>query len=250
MIKKHRTQKGFTLIEVLVALTVFMIFMISIISSYLDMSRAQREAMAVREVYSEIRYVFNLIAEEARLGTIDYSCYSTASSLDNFEGEQRFFYNENSEKCVQLRSTQALTSSYSNYLALISRDKTKRTIFRVFENPQTEEKELQIWKEENTSTTEGNAWRPMTGYSQNYQKVELNNIKLNSFIFEISPLVDPYNVQNIAWGPVQFQPSVSVYTSLESISQTNNAPDISLDLQTSISSRAYDVQTDIPYLTN
>lgn len=243
----HKTQKGFTLIELIVSIAIFIIFIVAVSAAYIDIARAQREANSVREVYSEIRYIFNLIAEEARLGAIDYSCYDSASSILNPNNQQqRGFLLENSDICNNLRITSRLTDGFVAHLALVNRDGVRRTIFRVADDDNSDDKLLQISKEERDNPQSN--WRPSTGYSNDFRTIELKNIKINNFLFEISPLVDPYNSRNIACGPVQFQPAISVYTSIESMTETRGFPDIELDLQTSISSRLYNVQTDIPYL--
>ncbi|MCD6109909.1 prepilin-type N-terminal cleavage/methylation domain-containing protein [bacterium] len=216
MIKKIQTKKGFTLIEVLVAITIFMIFMTSISSAYLNIARGQREANAVRVIYSEMRYVFNLIGEEAREKTIDYGCpgeYGSCAKLNNIPK--------------------------SNYLALISDDGTKRTVFLVEDDIKDGIKKLYYYKEVKQVGT--NVWNVADGFKNGYEEIELKNIVLDNFAFEISPLVDPFNPDNIGCGAIQFQPMVSVYTTIRGVN--SDVSNFKLDLQTTISSRVYNHQT-------
>lgn len=222
-----KKQKGFTLIEVLVALTIFMIFIISITRSYLDIAQSQREANAVREIYSEMRYVYSLIAEETRSKTIDYGCPRSAESRGTVAA---------SNACNQLINT-----APENYLALINSAGTERTVFKIEENSETGGKKLFIAKENFT----GKIWEPEEGYGagNEFVEIEFKYIKFNGLQFEVAPLADPFSDEFIACGPVQFQPSVSIYSSVEG--RQRNVSDFKLDLQTTISSRVYNKQTQI-----
>lgn len=209
MYKKIKTKKGFTLVEVLVAITLFMIFITSISGAYLDIARSQREANAVREVYSEIRYVFDLIGFEARSKTIDYG----------YEG-----------------------GPSPNYVALIDGQGRNRTVFSVEEDLQTESKKLYLYRE---NKEEGSLFfTPAQGFENGgKQEIELKNINIENFIFEVSPLIDPFDPENLYCGAVQFQPAVSLYATIGSSNKI--AGNFKLDLQTTISSRVYNYQTNI-----
>lgn len=226
MKRNYKKQKGFTLIEILVAITIFMIFIISITRSYLDIAQSQRESNAVREIYSEMRYIYSLISEEARSKTIDYGCPAPPDSQADIARSQ-------SSACSDLMRIER-----RNYLALISGDGTQRTVFKIDDDLLTGEKALYIAKENFTGVT----WEPAEGYRQNtFVELKLNYVKINGFEFRIAPLADPFASENIFCGPVQFQPSVSIYSSIEG--KQRNVSDFKLDLQTTISSRVYNKQT-------
>lgn len=226
MKRNYKKQKGFTLIEVLVALTIFMIFIVSITRSYLDIAQSQRESNAVREIYSEMRYIYSLISEEARSKTIDYGCPASSDTQgDSFVSQ--------SSACSDLMNVER-----QNYLALISGDGTQRTVFKIEDDLTTGEKAFFIAKENFTGVT----WEPAEGHRQNtFVQLELNYVKINGFEFGIAPLADPFASANVACGPVQFQPSVSIYSSIEG--KQRNVSNFKLDLQTTISSRVYNKQT-------
>ena len=215
---KSKTKKGFTLIEVLVAITIFMIFITSISSAYLDIAKSQRRANAERAIYSEMRYVFDLIGQEARSKTIDYGCPGPSGG------------------CLKLNGI-----AHSNYLSLVNGEGTQRTIFLIQDDTQSGNKKLYYYKEE--KKVGDPTWNATEGFEKGYVEIELKNIKLNNFIFEISPLVDPFDPKNIGCGAIQFQPAVSMYASISSLN--GQAGDFELDLQTTVSSRVYNHQTDI-----
>ncbi|MFC1600287.1 Tfp pilus assembly protein FimT/FimU [Patescibacteria group bacterium] len=229
--RRIRRNKGFTLIEVLIALTIFMIIVTSISTSYLDIARRQREANVVREIYSEIRYVYNLIGEEARSKTIDYGCPRKFKELNEDDILRPIDVVSTSQVCSDLA-----TAPEGSYLALINPNATERTIFRIQEEDDV--KVLSFYKESKDS--EANAWVPNPGFN-NFEPIDLKGIRLNAMKFEIAPLGDPFDPENIGCGVIQYQPSVSVYTTIGSSYEL--ITDFSLDLQTSFSSRVYNTQT-------
>jgi prepilin-type N-terminal cleavage/methylation domain-containing protein len=72
MIKKITEQKGFTLIEMLVAMSIFVMFIGVLMGSYTSIVKAQREANDYRSLYSEARRVFDKITEEVRDNAVYY----------------------------------------------------------------------------------------------------------------------------------------------------------------------------------
>jgi prepilin-type N-terminal cleavage/methylation domain-containing protein len=72
MRKKIRQQKGFTLIEMLIAMAIFVTFTGILISSYTSIVKAQRDANDYRVLYAEARHVFEVLTQEFRDGMVDY----------------------------------------------------------------------------------------------------------------------------------------------------------------------------------
>lgn len=232
--KKFEVKKGFTLIEILISLTIFMIIVTSISASYLDIARKQREANTIREIYSEIRYVYNLIGEEARSKTIDYGCPRKFKELNEDDILRPIDVVSTSQVCSDLQTAPA-----GSYLALINTNATQRTIFRITEDEEAEDaKILSFYKE--LKDEEGLSWSPNPGFD-GFEPINLKGIEIKKMKFEIAPLGDPFDPENVSCGVLQYQPSVSVYTTIASKFETIS--DFSLDLQTSFSSRVYNVQT-------
>lgn len=230
-----QTQKGFTLIEVLIAITIFMIFITSISSAYLDIARSQREANVVRAMYSEVRYVFDLIGQEVRSKTIDYGCPVSLEIIgERGDGVFAKTPQETSSGCIALNS-----ESSEDYLALVNHEGTERTIFLLKDDTQNETKKLFYLREEKEAFER--QWTPAPGF-EGFTEIELKSIQLDNFIFEIAPLVDPFDFDNLGCGPVQFQPSVSLYATVSGRGEKAN--NFSMNLQTTVSSRVYNHQTD------
>jgi prepilin-type N-terminal cleavage/methylation domain-containing protein len=229
------TQKGFTLIEVLIALTIFVIFITSMSSAYLSIARSQREANALREMYSELRHVVTLISEETQSKTIDYGCYLGTPKIEDEDSLETIV-----RKIPPSTACNELTSRLPHeYLALIDSESRERTIFKTEEDIETGEKKIFMFRETNT----GAAWEADEGYITGYKEISLNSFKISGLEFEIAPLIDPFDPENVGCGPAQFQPSVSIYASV--FGARSDTEKFDLDLQTSLSSRVYNLQTDL-----
>ena len=70
-----RNNKGFTLVEMLIAMAIFVTFIGILISSYTSIVKAQRDANQYRETYVEARQVFDVLVQELRDGMVDYQKY-------------------------------------------------------------------------------------------------------------------------------------------------------------------------------
>jgi len=73
MMKKFKQQKGFTLIEMMISMSIFVIFVGVLINSYSSIVRAQRDVNNYRLMYSESRRVFDTVVQKLRDGVVDYS---------------------------------------------------------------------------------------------------------------------------------------------------------------------------------
>lgn len=70
-----KNNKGFTLIEMLVAMSIFVAFVGILLNSYTSIVRAQRDANDYRATYVEARQVFDILVQEMRDGMVDYQKY-------------------------------------------------------------------------------------------------------------------------------------------------------------------------------
>lgn len=86
MIKNFKNKRGFTLVELLIAMMIFVIFLTVLMGSYFRLIRAQKEANDYRILYSEARTVFDSISDELKNDAIYYgdesiSEYNSAQKL-------------------------------------------------------------------------------------------------------------------------------------------------------------------------
>ena len=66
-------RKGFTLVEMLVSLAIFSVFMGVLLTSYMSLVKGLRGAEEYRVLYADARHVFDTILENARNSTV-YGC--------------------------------------------------------------------------------------------------------------------------------------------------------------------------------
>ena len=69
-------QNGFTLIEAVVATSVFAFLVTSILGVYMATVQLDSETRAQRAVAQNARFIMEFLAKEIRNGTIDYASYS------------------------------------------------------------------------------------------------------------------------------------------------------------------------------
>jgi type II secretory pathway pseudopilin PulG len=79
MLKTINTKKsGFTLVEMLVSIAVFMVVMTVAVGSLVSIIDANRKAQAIKNVVNNINFALESISKDMRMGT-DYSCYLNSS---------------------------------------------------------------------------------------------------------------------------------------------------------------------------
>ncbi len=197
-------KRGFTLVELIISMLVFTIFIGVVSTVYISVTRSLRHASEVRKVYSEARFLMDKITQDVRLYTVDYSC------LDNVTGYQTTEYME--------------CSGYEGrFLPLISADGTHRTVY-LYEDGVFSILELDYV---------GGAWDESTGYYSGFVEFASDSVVLNDIHFDIYPLSSPYNGGS-------YQPSVHVVIS--ATSESAFLPEqLTITLQSTISSRVYGI---------
>ncbi len=214
--KTLKQKSGFTLIEMLVAMTIFMAFVGVLISSYTSIVRAQREANEYRVMYSEARQVFETITSELRDGMVDYGYYRGTS----FDKESLILVSKDAS-----RKTEILFDSGSNSV------KVKRGVIP----PNV---------------------KPCVNVPYNFEdEVSLNSadVKVTKFRIYVSPTADPYDLTtedlngltNIEKAGSQYHPMVTIYAQFKRQFSDTKDPFV-MDLETTVSSRIYNriYQTD------
>ena len=201
------------MIELLVSMVIFVIFMGIVATSFTDIVRAQKEANEIRKMYSEVRNFADTLSEEARLGSIDYDCYAGAPAFANTCPEQ----------------LAAIVDGRSTDLALVRKDGLQKTIFRY----DPEFKKVQIVKYDKA---EGGAWKFTPGYG-GFRDAMGDSVSVEKLSFAVNPDVNPYSQENVYASEKQFQPKVTLFMSVKNGANVKSA--FNLDFQTTVSSRVY-----------
>ncbi len=79
LIHKHKKEKGFTLIEMMVALSIFSIVMTVALGALMTVIDANKKAQAIQSLMTELNFALDDITRNARVGT-NYHCKRRLSS--------------------------------------------------------------------------------------------------------------------------------------------------------------------------
>lgn len=210
--KEFMRKKGFTLIEMMVAMGIFVMFIGILISSYTDIVRSNIEANDYRMLYSESRRVFDKLSEEIRKGSIYYNTDPDFPTNPEYIGPM-------------------------NSLRLISEGGNRDVTFslkpaEVVEGVADDDIKWNIFLKEDVFDPLSQSSYPLTGFSEG------KGVYVKEFSVFVSPAGDPYNPNNVFADGLQFQPKVTVFATFGMERRRGGEP-YTLDLQTTISSRFY-----------
>ena len=224
---KHlKIQKsGFTLLELVISLAIFMIFIGAIMNSFISLTTTQQKANLSREASSEAKDLLNYISVEAREKRIDYSCKNDGE--DETTGNQYFSLNCGG---INLGENPDLVFVTNDGLerVIVSKELDDETNFyTIMAKKQTRENLVSSWND--LSTTD----------------LHSNRLKIKYAEFEVTPESDPYNYNILQESNQLKQPKVQIILNIERNSKTEKAEDSESEpivLQTTISSRSYSPQ--------
>lgn len=213
-------KKGFTLIELMVSMVIFVIFLGIVTTSYISIVRAQKDTNDIRKMYSEVRAFVDMLSSEAKLGTIDYDCY----------------YRDplNTNVYCPPDVLASISDGRTTDLALVRKDGMQKTVFRFVQDKKNpENNKVRVAKYEKGV---GGTWRDAPGYN-GFTDIMGDMVKVERLSFAINPDVNPYSQANYNNSAKQFQPKVTLYMTAKSRAGARAA--FSMDFQTTISSRVY-----------
>jgi len=190
---------AFTLIEMIIAITVFTIFIGFSISAYLAFHRADQDALVVRSLLMEGQGIMDKLSSAVKENRIAYSAYKDSVSGENIE---------------------------TATLYLLSADKKNIYVYSWNSDDQT----LQLQAFDSTSGA------PLDGYSNPIQ-LNSENAKVSYLEFKIFPSVDPYSSKNKQVDNVQFQPVATIDMTMEIPGRAQEK--VSVSLHTAATSRYY-----------
>jgi len=203
MFRKIKNKRGFTLVEMLVAMAIFVIFVSVLMNSYTSIVVNQRAANDYRVMYSDSRRVFEILVAEFRDGMLDYGEYNSGCSDGTLRsGIQEVF--------------------------LISKDARDKTQIRYdSEGVSLEMRKGRLAEGQNPTSD------PDFG---EFIRLNSENVMVTDFKVYPYPFVDVYD-QQYSQAAYQFHPFVTVFATFE-MDRGNRDP-FKIDLQTTVSSRVY-----------
>lgn len=205
------TPPAFTLLEMIIAITVFTIFIGFAISTYLMFHRADQEALAMRSLMLETQGTMDLIADAVKENTIDYAFYSEDLDSDILANVRTDLFTN-----FDFANSHTITDST---LALRSPDGQSETVFIWDEDEET----LSLFTIDENSV----ASTPVLLHSETTRVPYVN--------FRIFPDENPY--ENSTDDAIQFQPTVQIEITFSMPGRVQE--EVTVDFQTSITSRFY-----------
>lgn len=209
----------------MIAMSLFVIFMGVVIQSYLSIVTTQREANEYRVMYSEARSIFDKFSDEIRNGVISYDQMGVKPST-------------------------ALLSDANKKLILFSPDQSRAVVFQYLPLVSGVDGGGKIgfaeFKRMDDNLNDFNAFRDQF---ENVDSYFLNSdrIKVKALNIYISPGDDPFKTENVVKDGLQYQPKVTLFATF-SKEIASGKPPLELNLQTTISSRSYVPGYVAPYL--
>ncbi len=183
-VQNAKGKKAFTLIEMVVAVAIFTIFISMIAGTYLYIARAQRDTGEVRKVYSSVRDVVEEMSKDIKLMNVYYDCYEeVVSGIDGCDGTFDLSHGLPSEELFLIDGDEAkvFTSDDEGFVTVMGYE-----------------------------MGEG-SWMPTSGYEEG--AIAFSDLEILGVYFEIYPYSDP--AENYEDIDMQFQPYVTIYLDTE-----------------------------------
>jgi prepilin-type N-terminal cleavage/methylation domain-containing protein len=200
----NKMQKSaFTLIEMIIAITVFTIFIGFAISAYLTFHRADQDALTKRSLLMEAEAILNELSDATRQNKIDYDSYTGGSSGGVFP-----------------KSTLKIS---------LGDARNEQTLYLI--SPDGSEQIEYTWDaDEETLSVE----RFVEGVSSGEYVLNSENLAITYVNFKIFPQEDPYADTSYEF---QYQPMVRFDLNFSMPGRMD--PELTLELSTTVTSRYY-----------
>lgn len=203
VIKNLLNKKAFTMVELLVAMSIFMVFVALSAGSYIGLMKANRLASETQRTYRDVRHVFDTFADEVHNYQIDYNCFAQGNGDPD---------------CIQNGSTPSVVGFINNDGQYIY-----RRLYFFSDNTIKVKKQIK--------SPNDFAWRDMTSAPESLTSAET---KFSGVSFSIFPNKNPYDADNLEDASVQWQPSLTI-----SILKEGKTPGTIQEYRTTFSSRSY-----------
>lgn len=206
------SRSGFTLIEVIISLSMFVVLLAVLMGALFQLTKSQRDANEIRKVVADLRTLVSFVQDEMRTKTVDFCGYrdakitpSRTQKICDIDGESR------------------------HQLVLVDKNSTEQTIITF--NPtnkklDNDSKDSQVVFMRKVLDSTG-SWISAPGFISDAQPISTPHVQLKDVSFSVTPVGDPNtHLENSAY---QMQPSVTMRVTFG-----NN-----YFLQTTFSSRVY-----------
>lgn len=204
---RPRRAAGFTLLELLLTLAIFVIMAMIVIDVFVSSGREERRGVLRSESIGTSRNTLEMIARDVRLGTVDYD-----------------FYTDNT-----IALSAGVNVSPVSELVLKMADQT-RVFYRCIQRGDTS----------GIATTDqpcpflnGEIQRSLNGAILNWEPLTVENVEIKSLLFYITPPTDPA----LSGATDLRQPQVTIVLTTRGLGSSESS--VTSTLQTTVSSRLY-----------
>jgi len=201
------SKAAFTLLEMIVAVTIFTIFVSMLVGTYLYIARAQRDLAEDRKFYSGARDVIEEISKEIKLNKIYYPCYEDLVS--------------GVSECGVFDLALGLPT---DVLALVNRAEDSLIVYSFSDEG--------VFVREYSIDINTGDFTPSYGYEDGALRISAEGVNFTNLNFRIFPYSDPD--ANYDSADYQFMPYVTIYLTVAG----GLGGDYSLE--TSVSTRIYE----------
>lgn len=199
----QRHPGGFTLMEIVVAMGIFMVVSLIIAEIFVNVQRAQQRLRDNQVVATELRYLMDVISREVRSDKIDYSPGACASSGSITISA--------AAATLNLCTSDGTPISFRLNNSCFAIGGINKSCVEVLRN-----------------SGAGSSWQPITSQS----------LTVDSLTFWATPLNDPFPVSGATASTPDVQPRVTIALKVTSLT-ARPADRTSFFLQTSVTSRTY-----------
>ncbi len=186
---KNRNKESFTLIELMVSLSITVLVLLSAMGIYLRVIGTREQSLGDLNIQEEGQYIMNLIAKDIRAGQIDYDSY--ASQLNSPEDELKLL--DFSDAVQQIRYKSDLTSS--------GVCGGSRCVLKRCKGPYSSN---------------------YCNDDNNYQTITMTDLSLERLDFYINPINNPFT----AGSKIYSHPYVTVVLGIKSLTQSSTTAEI------------------------
>lgn len=215
-------RKGFTLLEIVIALGIFMLFMGAVLNTFISLISVQQKANLSREGMSEAKEIMNFISVEAREKRIDYFCNPESTGIRQTD----------SQTAIGL---QCAIDPDNTILVFVSNNGLERLIIQKQIKEIEDNEVIEVLAQNQERINIFSSWQDTNTIPLHSGRLRIKNIEAT-----ITPNQDPYNFAN---------PNVTIQHPVAQIrleifrnAQNPDEETEPIVIQTSVSSRAYSPQ--------
>lgn len=225
---KLHSQSGFTLMEIVVATTIFVVVFMALLSLFNYTLKINRKAEALRQATQGMRNFVEYLVKEIRTGQIDYYVINGSQLVPAISA---------TSACVPPVAVGNSTySSKSNWLGLINSDGSQECFYYGMANGTYVDSPPGTTPITFSSSTGGSTLVMEKDGITGPQILNPSNFTIENLMFVVRPTKDPYTLTG---GLVKATPAVSIF--IKFLTKLPTGEQVPIYYQTSVATSQYDI---------